>query len=149
METYELILMIAVGLALMFFGYRIKKVAFFIIWFLIGYNIMISLMPIINTAVPQIAANQLYQNLLPIAGGLLLALLGFSVEKLCVGGICFGIIMVITVKYFGTDMGVLAVGAIIGVVAAGAACRYCGNCCCWFLCRHDCIFGANKAKLSF
>lgn len=121
MAPYELLIMAALGLTLMLFGYRIKKIAFFIVWFLIGYNLMIFMMPLINGAVPQIAGSQLYQTLLPIAGGLLLALLGFSIEKLCVAGICFFLVMMITVQYFGTDIPTLAVGAIIGVVAAAAA----------------------------
>lgn len=121
MAPYELLIMAALGLTLMLFGYRIKKIAFFIVWFLIGYNLMIFIMPLINGAVPQIAGSQLYQTLLPIAGGLLLALLGFSIEKLCVAGICFFLVMMITVQYFGTDIPTLAVGAIIGVVAAAAA----------------------------
>ncbi len=116
-----MIIMAAVGLALIFFGYRIKKVAFFLIWFILGYNLMGFLMPTINNLVPQIAENDLYQMLLPIGGGLLLALLGFSIEKLCVGGICFALIMVITIQYFGTEMQTLAIGGIIGIIAAGAA----------------------------
>lgn len=119
--TPEMIIMAAVGLALMFFGYRIKKVAFFLIWFILGYNLMGFLMPTINNLVPQIAENNLYQILLPIGGGLLLALLGFSIEKLCVGGICFALTMVITIQYFGTEMQTLAIGGIIGIIAAGAA----------------------------
>ena len=119
--TPEMIIMAAVGLALMFFGYRIKKVAFFLIWFILGYNLMTFLMPTINNLVPDIAGNNLYQILLPIAGGLLLALMGFSIEKLCVGGICFALIMVITVRYFGTEMQTLAIGGVVGVLAAGAA----------------------------
>ena len=120
-EVPELLIMMGAGLAILLFGYRIKKIAFFIIWFLIGYNIMGYLMPMINSSVPQIAGNELYQMLLPIAGGLLAALLGFSVEKICVGGICFGLVMLVTVRYFGADMSVVAIGAIIGVIAAGAA----------------------------
>ncbi|MBQ1387191.1 DUF4203 domain-containing protein [Candidatus Saccharibacteria bacterium] len=119
--TPEMIIMAAVGLALMFFGYRIKKVAFFLIWFILGYNLMTFLMPTINNLVPDVAGNNLYQILLPIAGGLLLALMGFSIEKLCVGGICFALIMVITVRYFGTEMQTLAIGGVVGVLAAGAA----------------------------
>lgn len=38
--TPEMLIMAAVGLALMFFGYRIKKIAFFLIWFILGYNLM-------------------------------------------------------------------------------------------------------------
>ena len=121
MEIYELLVMAALGLAVLLFGYRIKKVAFFIIWFLIGYNLMMFLMPTLNNLVPAIAESSLYQILLPIAGGLLLALLGFSIEKICVAGICFFLVMMITVQYFDTDVPTLAVGAIIGVVAGAAA----------------------------
>ena len=89
--------------------------------FIIGYNLMMFLMPTINGAVPQIAVSQLYQILLPIGGGLLLALLGFSIEKLCIAGICFFLVMMVVVQYFGTEVLTLAIGAIIGVVAAAAA----------------------------
>ncbi|MBR3131934.1 DUF4203 domain-containing protein [Candidatus Saccharibacteria bacterium] len=121
LELYESLIMFAIGLAVLLLGYRIKKVAFFIIWFLIGYNIMILLMPIINNAVPQIAANELWQVLLPVGGGILLGLLGFSIEKICLAGICFFLVMLITIQYFGTDIPTLAIGAILGVVAGAAA----------------------------
>ncbi len=121
MELYELLVMAALGMAVMLFGYRIKKLAFFIVWFLIGYNLMMFLMPAINGLVPEIAANSLWQILLPIAGGLILALLGFSIEKVCVAGICFCLVMMITVQYFGTAIPTLVIGAIIGAVAAAAA----------------------------
>ena len=114
----EAIVMAAIGLALMLFGYRIKKIAFFLIWFILGYNLMIFLMPTINNVAPEVVKTELYQILLPIAGGLLLALMGFSIEKLCVGGICFALTMMIVVRYFGTDIQFLAIGGIIGVVVA-------------------------------
>lgn len=119
--TPETLIMAGVGLALMFFGYRIKKVAFFLIWFILGYNLMTFFMPTLNNLVPQIAENNLYQILLPIGGGLLLSLMGLSIEKLCVGGICFALVMVITVRYFGTEMQTLAIGGVVGVIAAGGA----------------------------
>jgi len=121
LETSELLIMAGLGLAVLLFGYRIKKVAFFIVWFLVGYYLSGYLMPFILNSVPQIAENGLYQMLIPIAGGLLLALLGFSIEKLCVGGICFALVLVTTVRYFGTEMQVLAIGGIIGVIVAGFA----------------------------
>ena len=121
LETYQLILFIALGLAVLFFGYRIKKVAFFIIWFLLGFNLTVWLMPTLNQMVPQIANDAIYQNLIPIGGGVILAMLGFSIEKLCVGGICFALVMLATIQYFGTEMQTLAIGGIVGVIAAGAA----------------------------
>lgn len=121
LELYELIIFIAIGLAVLFFGYRIKKVAFFIIWFLLGFNLMQWLMPTINQMVPEIANDVLYQNLLPIGGGVILAMLGFSIEKLCLGGICFVLVILATIQYFGTEMSTLAIGGIVGIVAAGAA----------------------------
>ena len=120
-QTPELIIMLGVGLAVLLFGYRLKKIAFFIVWFMLGYLGMSYLMPQINNLVPEIAVSELYQNLLPIAGGLLLALMGFSIEKLCVGGICFVLVMLLAVQYFGTDMQTLAIAAVVGVIVAGAA----------------------------
>ena len=121
LATPELIIMLGVGLAVLLFGYRLKKVAFFIIWFLLGYCGATYLMPEIMKLAPEIAGNELYQNLIPIGGGLLLALLGFSIEKLCVGGICFLLVILTSVQYFGADMQTLAISAIVGIVAAGAA----------------------------
>lgn len=121
MADYETVIMAALGLAVLFFGYRIKKIAFFIVWFLLGFNLIMFFMPNINQMVPEIANNELYQNLLPIGGGLLLALLGFSIEKICVGGIAFAITMMITVTYFGTEILTLAVGGIVGVAVASLA----------------------------
>ena len=117
----EAVIMLVLGAAVLLFGYRIKKIAFFIIWFLLGFNSMVWLMPTINNLVPEIASSELYQTLLPIGGGLILALLGFTIEKLCVSGICFVLTMLITIQYFGTDIQVLAIGGIVGVVVAGVA----------------------------
>ncbi|MDO5451648.1 MAG: DUF4203 domain-containing protein [Candidatus Saccharibacteria bacterium] len=120
-QTPELIIMLGVGLAVLLFGYRLKKIAFFAIWFLLGFTGMTYLMPTINELAPEIAGNDLYQTLVPVAGGLLLALMGFSIEKLCVGGICFALVVLVSVQYFGSDMQTLAISAIVGIIAAGAA----------------------------
>ena len=106
---------------MLLFGYRLKKIAFFIIWFLLGFIGVTYLMPEIIKLSPEIASNDLYQTLIPIGGGLLLALLGFSIEKLCVGGICFVLVMLVSTQYFGAEMQTLAMSAVVGVVAAGAA----------------------------
>lgn len=117
----QLLIMAAIGIAVLLFGYRIKKIGFFIIWFLLGLNLTIYLMPWINSVAPVIAGSALWQNLLPIAGGLLFGLLGFSIEKFCVGAICFALVMMITVQYFGNSIQALAIGAVIGVIVAAVA----------------------------
>ncbi|MBO7657278.1 hypothetical protein J6S55_01360 [Candidatus Saccharibacteria bacterium] len=109
------------GLLLLFLGYKIKKIAFFIVWFLLGYILTGYLMPIINGAVAEIANSDLWQNLLPIAGGLLLALMGFMVEKVCIGGAVFGLALMMTAQYFGTEIQTMAIGGVVGVVLAGFA----------------------------
>jgi hypothetical protein len=122
METLELIFTIILGLVMLFAGYRIKKITFFIAWFIIGHYIMRTyLMGPINNAVPEIAANSIYQALLPIAGGVLLGCLGFTIEKLCVAGITLGSTMMITTQYFGTEVQTLLIGLVIGVILAGVA----------------------------
>lgn len=115
----EYLIILGLGLGVLFFGYKIKKVTFFVLWFLLGFNLVNYFMPFINSSLPEVAASSLYQFLLPIAGGLLLALLGFSIEKVCVGGICFLLVILITIQYFGTEMPTLAVGGILAVIAAG------------------------------
>ncbi len=122
LRTPEVVLIAVVGVLLLFLGYRVKKVAFFLIWFVIGFYLMSSLLPYISHVLPEAVLEwPMYQALIPIAGGLLLALLGFSVEKLCVGGICFALTMVITVQYFGTEIQCLVIGGVIGIVLAGVA----------------------------
>lgn len=123
LNTPELIVMVIFGALLLLFGYRIKKVAFFIIWFLIGFNLMRIIMPWVNSvAGPGVAGSDLWQFLLPVAGGLLLAMLGFTIEKICVAGIVFGTTLMVTSQYFfGTDIQVLVIGAIIGIILAGVA----------------------------
>ncbi|MBR3353117.1 DUF4203 domain-containing protein [Candidatus Saccharibacteria bacterium] len=121
METYQLIIFILLGLTVLLFGYRIKRIAFFIIWFILGFNLVTILLPTIGKIAPDVINNALWQNLLPIAGGLLLAMLGFTIEKLCVGGICFALTMIVTVRYFGTEIQILAIGAIVAIILAGLA----------------------------
>lgn len=106
----------------MFFGYRIKKITFFIIWFIIGYYLMTNyIMGWVNSAVPQIADNNIYQILLPIAGGVLLAMLGFSIEKVCVAGATLGLTMMVTTQFFGHETTTLIIGLVVGVILAGVA----------------------------
>lgn len=121
LEVWQLWVMLAIGVLLLVAGYRIKKIAFFIIWFILGYMLTSYLIPTLNSLVPEIAGSELWQWLLPLCGGLLLALLGFSIEKVCLGGICFALVMAVTVEYFGTEPQTLAIGAVVGVIAAGAA----------------------------
>lgn len=120
-NTTELIIMLMLGVAVMFAGYRIKKIAFFVAWFILGYIGATYLLPQIEQWLPEVASTQLYQILIPIAGGLLLALLGFSIEKLCVSGICFALTMLASIQYFGTEMQTLAISAVVGIIIAGAA----------------------------
>ena len=122
METYEIIFNIALGLLVCLFGYRIKKVAFFILWFILGYNLMRFFMPTLTGWMP-ILDSSLWQNLLPIAIGLLFALLGFTIEKICVSGICFCLVMVIGMRYFGTDMLTIALCALVGLIVGALAVR--------------------------
>ena len=120
-EMYELLIMSAVGIAILFFGYRIKKIAFFLIWFLIGYNLTFIALPLISRWLPDVSSSDFFQLLLPICGGALLALLGFSIEKFCVSMLCFALVMIITVQYFGVDAATLAIGAIIGLISGAVA----------------------------
>lgn len=120
-ETWQMWAVGGAGLALMLVGYKIKKIAFFIIWFLLGYIASGYLLPIINNALPEVAESNFWQGLIPILGGLLLGLMGFMIEKICLGGVVFGLTLLMTAQYFGTEIQTMVVGGIIGAVLAGAA----------------------------
>ncbi len=121
LSTPEIALVGLVGLVLMFGGYRIKKIAFFLLWFVLGFYITTLALPNFESVLPDSFRPDLVYAIGPILGGLLLAMLGFSIEKLCVSGACFALVMLITAQYFGTGMETMMAGGIIGVVAAGAA----------------------------
>lgn len=117
----EGVIMIFLGVLVLFFGYRIKKIAFFVVWFLLGFNLVKMLMPMINNAVPAIADSDIYQILIPVAGGAILGMLGFTIEKLCVAGIAFALTMMVTVQYFGTETTTLIIGAVTAIAVSGIA----------------------------
>lgn len=119
--TVELSIVAAAGLIVLLFGYRIKKVAFFVAWFLLGYLGVTFLLPNIVPMLPEAVNSELYQKLISVGGGLLLALLGFSIEKICVSGICFVLVMLVSAQYFGTEMQTLAISAVVAIIAAGLA----------------------------
>ena len=122
MENYELLITAALGLAVLLFGYRIKKLAFFIVWFILGWHLVVLFLPNFMHLLPEVVNTTLYKDVLfPIAGGVLMGMLGFTIEKLCVSLICFFLVMAITVQYFGTDWLTLAIGTIVGAVAGGLA----------------------------
>ena len=106
---------------MLLFGYRIKKIAFFVIWFLLGYVGVNNLMPMITNLAPEIGDNTLFEFLIPIAGGLLLALLGFTIEKLCVGGIIFMLTILVATQYFGTEIQTIAISAVVGILLGALA----------------------------
>ena len=120
-ETWQMWAVGGAGLALMLIGYKIKKIAFFIIWFLLGYIASGYLLPIINSALPEVAESNFWQGLIPILGGLLLGLMGFMIEKICLGGAVFGLTLLMTAQYFGTEIQTMVIGGIIGTVLGGVA----------------------------
>lgn len=121
LESWQLWLIAIIGFLVAILGFRIKKVAFFIIWFVLGFLLMDYFMPNIENAMPMIRDSMLWRMLIPLGGGLLVALMGFTIEKICLGGICFALVIMTTAQYFGTEIQTMAIGAIVGVIAAGAS----------------------------
>lgn len=113
------ILPIIIGALLCLFGYRLKRAAFAVAWFYVGFRLITILLPQIYSLIPQIAGETFWEYLLPICGGLLFALLGFSIEKLCIGGIIFILTFTIILENFGTEPLTLGIAAIIGVILGG------------------------------
>ena len=77
MSTIEAIIGIAIAVALVFWGYRLKKIAFTVLWFIAGYLLTKQFLPYLTGD-----ANLL--KVIPIGGGLVMSLIGLSVERLCI-----------------------------------------------------------------
>lgn len=112
----ELIIAVLVGLLTCFAGYRIKRIAFAIIWFIIGYWL-------VKTYLPNVVEDPFWQWILQVAAGALLSLVGLSIEKLAVGLTAAVVVGHFILQHFGpaTDWVLPAVAIAIGVVAGAIA----------------------------
>lgn len=121
MENYEAIIALILGLFVCLFGYKLKKIVFFIAWFILGYTLTLKLLPLINTYIPQAAGEPFWQGMIPVFGGLLLSILGFSIEKLCVSLLCFFSVITIAFTQFGVSWEVFGIAAVVGVIVGAFA----------------------------
>lgn len=116
MENYEAIIALVLGLFVCLFGCKLKKIVFFVAWFIIGYTLTLKLLPLINSYIPQVPQDTFWQGMIPVFGGLLLSILGFSIEKLCISLLCFGATIAIAFNQFGVSWEVFGIAAIVGVI---------------------------------
>ena len=112
---YEAFIAIALGIFLTFFGYRIKKVAFIIIWFIIGYYLA-------SLLVPHLDIDQTWKTLIPICAGIVLGVFGFSLEKFCIFAVATFTVSTTIIESFQLTEPlaiILAIGAgvIVGCIA--------------------------------
>jgi hypothetical protein len=116
----ETIITIVLALIVCFFGYKLKKLALFLIWFIIGYSI--------GKMIPTdqlISDGQIWATILPLATGLLAALLSLSIERLCVSLLAGTIGFFATMNLFFGGVYTLmpnivvsvAVGVVLGCIA--------------------------------
>ena len=106
------IIALIVGLILLFFGYRLKKIAITIIWFIIGYWL-------VSQFADKIIADRMWQFILCCAGGLILGMFGMTIEKLAVFVSVGFAFFLSAMNAFGpaTNLVLPAICAAIGVVA--------------------------------
>ncbi|MBR6166470.1 hypothetical protein IKQ65_02440 [Candidatus Saccharibacteria bacterium] len=115
LSGYEALIAIAIGVFLALFGYKLKRVAYVIIWFVIGYYLA-------SLVVPHITADPTWQKLIPICAGVVLGVFGFSLEKLCIFAVAtFAVSTTIIDAFQLTDVLwialAIAAGVIVGVIA--------------------------------
>lgn len=126
MDYVSIIIGIIISIVLCFFGYRLKRIAFAIVWFVIGLDLGNFLLPHVTPYMQGI--DPFFINILPFLVGLLMSLIGISVERVCIFLIGIGLTLI---TYFNfVDSGALElswltfgiaiiVGCVIGTVAIG------------------------------
>lgn len=124
MEMYEIIIGIILSIVLCFFGYRLKRIAFAIVWFVIGYNLGDFLLPYVTPYMQGI--DPFFISILPLLVGLLMSLIGISVERVCVFLIGVGLTLITyrmfieagTVELSWITFGIaVIIGCVVGTVA--------------------------------
>lgn len=117
----EAVVALILAFAVCLFGYKLKKIAFFIIWFIIGYQIG-KLIP------PETFNNdQVWTFVVPIAVGILFSMIGLSVERLCVALLAGAIGFFLTIDFLGGTytfmpnvVVAIAAAVILGCIAVAA-----------------------------
>ena len=114
--TITPIIAIIIGLILAFAGYRLKRIAMSIIWFVIGYSIM-------GQFAPNLIEDPFWQMILRIAAGAILSMIGLSIEKLAVSFTTGVVVTWFIIQHFGpvTDWTLPCIAIAIGVVAGTIA----------------------------
>lgn len=116
MNNIEAIIGIIIAVVLVFWGYRLKKIAFAILWFIAGFLLTKQLLP-------HLTGDQTLLSVLPIAGGLVLSLVGLSIERFCVfvsAGITAFLIAAENLGGLGTwaNVGIaVAIAVVVGCIA--------------------------------
>ena len=112
----ELIISILIGLLLCFAGYRIKRIAFAIICFVLGYWA-------VKTYLPNLVGDPFWQWILQVAAGAICAFISASAEKLAVGITCAISAFQIVMQQFGPadNWTLFAIAVAIAVVAGCVA----------------------------
>ena len=116
MEIPTEIIALIVGFFLLLFGYRVKKIAITIIWFIIGYWL-------VSLFVDQIIADQMWQFILCCVGGLVLGMLGMTIERFAIFVTVGATFAMFVIQNFGpvTDWVLPVIAVAVGVVAGTIA----------------------------
>ena len=107
---------LGIGVFLCLFGYRLKKIAMTVIWFVIGFFL-------VSLFVDKIIDDQIWQLILCGVGGLVLSMFGLTIEKFAIF-VTVGATFALTIlQSFGppTDWVLPAISIAIGVTAGAFA----------------------------
>ena len=114
LSGYEAIIAIALGVFLCLYGYKLKRVAFVIIWFAIGYYLMALI-------APRFTNDPNWLKILPILSGIVLGVFGFSLEKLCIFAVATYAVSTTLIDTFQVDNPLFIGLAVAGGVLVGIA----------------------------
>lgn len=111
------IITIILGLLVCFFGYKIKKLAFFILGFIVGYGL--------GQQVPEAwyASNAIIHTILPFLTGILISLIAITAERICISLIVgiFVFFLAIQIQSSGYTTQSIIIAAIAAAVAGAIA----------------------------
>ncbi len=119
LEWIILIVEVIIGLILLFAGYKFKSKLMAVIWFVVGYLLVKTLLPVFITGIdPKILF------LITVLGGLIFAFFSFELTSISEYIIGFIAGFTIVTSFLGTGLLGIIVGVIAGLILAGIAYKF-------------------------
>ena len=123
------IISIVLGAVVCFYGYGLKKFAFALLWFIVGFKLSTGILGIPEVASLFDGIDPMLIQFIPLAVGLLCSLIGTAIERAAIATLSFGLTMYLAITLMQTgiipyNLMYFGLAIIIGAAVACVSVRF-------------------------